>query len=124
MIILHINQQDKLDAVKKVAEMIGQKTVVTGPSDLSKTIKGIYTGSGAIKKDEKIPMIYNMPDLAIFVGMDMEMFEAFSRSYKMTGFSPIALKAFATPHNMDWSLYSLIEELKKEHISLHGNSDF
>ena len=123
MIILHIKEQDKLDAVKKVAEMIGQKTEVVGPSDLTKTIRGIYTGSGTTKK-EQIPMIYNMPDLAIFVGMDMEMYEAFSRSYKMTGFPPIALKAFATQHNMDWTLFSLIEELKKEHISLHGNSEF
>ena len=46
------------------------------------------------------------------------MLDVFLAAYKKAGIAPIPLKAVHTEHNDKWSLYTLCEELRREHAAM------
>ena len=47
-----------------------------------------------------------------------EMLDVFLAAYKKAGIAPIPLKAVHTEYNNKWSLYTLCEELRREHAAM------
>ena len=67
-----------------------------------------------VTKEIKLPPLYQMPELLVFVGMPEARLDQFLDAYKAAGIEPVALKAVATLHNSNWTVYELIETLKEE----------
>ena len=61
---------------------------------------------------QKAPAGYKLPEVLIFSGFAGEMLDVFLAAYKK------ALKAVHTEHNDKWSLYTLCEELRREHAAM------
>ena len=121
MIIMHLYDKKKEEAVRKVAGNLKESVKAIGMSELDQTLMGLYSGKSS-KHPVKIPPLYFMPELLIFAGMQEETLDAFLEQYKASGAEPIALKAITTPYNSDWTVYELIGELQKEHEKMSGKS--
>ena len=114
MILLHISSREKAAAIGKLAKQIGETVKPIGYAELNRTLLGLHTGK-KITKETKLPPLYQMPELLVFVGMPEELLDRFLEAYKATGIEPVALKAVATLHNSSWTVFELIEELTREH---------
>ena len=66
---------------------------------------------------QKAPLGYKLPEVLIFSGFAGEMLDVFLAAYKKAGIAPIPLKAVHTEYNK-WSLYTLCEELRREHAAM------
>lgn len=122
---MHVSSEAKALAVRKVASGLGEDVKTVSTDDLSRTILSIFTGKyeGSPKEKEtaraRIPVLYSMPEVLVFVGFSMDKLDSFLSLYRETGEEPVKLKAVTTPTNIQWLLYDLIEELKKEHANLN-----
>jgi hypothetical protein len=65
-------------------------------------------------KHKQVPMLYGLPELMFFYGIEDEALERFLDAYNEAGIEKIRLKAVVTPTNLNWTLYELAEELDKE----------
>ncbi len=125
MILMHVSSEAKALAVEKVASELGETIQKVSSEDLPRSILSIFTGKfeGGPKEKEaakaKIPVLYAMPEVLVFVAFSMEKLDDFLSLYRKTGEEPVKLKAVTTPTNIQWTLYDLIEELKKEHASMN-----
>ncbi|MCF0229608.1 MAG: DUF3783 domain-containing protein [Parasporobacterium sp.] len=61
----------------------------------------------------------DFPEVLVFSGFSDTELDRFLAAYKEQGLQPIALKAVATPFNMNWTLKALLTELEKEHRQLN-----
>ena len=66
-----------------------------------------------------VPTLYTLPDCIIFAGIADKVMDDFLARYKSNGIELTGLKAVVTIHNMNWSLYELLEELKKERTAIY-----
>lgn len=69
--------------------------------------------------NEKAAPEFTLPELLIFHGLDDATLDLFLAKYKEQNLEPIALKAIVTPYNLSWTVYHLIRELIREHVSMH-----
>ena len=122
---MHVSSEAKALAVRKVASELGEDVKIISSDDLPRTVLSIFTGKfegGPKEKEEarsKIPVLYSMPEVLVFVAFSMEKLDSFLSLYRGSGEEPVRLKAVTTPANIQWTLYDLIEELKKEHASMN-----
>ncbi len=113
MIIMHIRSEEKNRAICEIADRIGEKVLKIGGRELNRTLIGLYSGK-ELTGDAKIPPMYQMPELLVFAVMPEKKLDAFLEAYRAEGLEPVALKAVTTLHNAGWTVYELIEQLKKE----------
>ena len=118
MILLHANSADKAEKIKKLARKYRQQVREVDVRDLGYTVGHILDGKSRTNVEHlrlNLPVLYNMPELMVFSSVDRTELDAFLEDYKKLGLETISLKAIVTPTNINWPLYGLIEELKKEH---------
>ena len=113
MILMHIDSGNKAAAVCRVAGQIGETVKPIGYKELNRTLLSLHTGK-AVTKEIKLPPLYQMPELLVFIGMPEARLDQFLDAYKSAGIEPVALKAVATLHNSNWTVFELIEALKAE----------
>ena len=118
MILMHIDSEEKNAAIRRVAEQIGETVKPIGYNELNRTLFSLHTGKPVIK-GVKLPPLYQMPELLVFVGMPDVQLDRFLDAYKAAGIEPVALKAVATLHNGNWTVFELIEALREEHGAIH-----
>lgn len=125
--ILYYVQDEKKKIQLEVIGMsmsIGMKQLK--PSDLNTQI-GKLAGLKNITpldltQTEKPPVIFCMPEVLIFSGIQNKSLDEFLLSYKNVGIPPINLKAVTTPKNINWTLYQLIKELSSERAKIEGTA--
>lgn len=113
MILMHIDSGNKAAAVHRVAGQIGETVKTIGYKELNRTLLSLHTGK-PVTKEVKLPPLYQMPELLVFIGMPEARLDQFLDAYKAAGIEPVALKAMATLHNSNWTVFELIEALKAE----------
>ena len=113
MIIMHVEDAGKADAVRRIAKALGEEILTIGGWELNRTLIGLFTGKD-IRGEVKLPPLYHMPDLLVFAGMTEEKLDGFLDAYRATKLAPIALKAVSTKHNSNWTVYELICRLQEE----------
>lgn len=122
MILLHINDKSKEQQILRLCSAMKLPVRRLSEKDAGKTV-GLLAG---IKTDKRtggnggaVPMLYTLPDCIIFAGVADKVMDDFLARYKSNGIEPTGLKAVVTIHNMNWSLYELLEELKKERTAIY-----
>jgi len=123
--LLYYVHKEKLTKVSEIAGTLGLETRKLEPADLGKSLsrileeKGLGRDPGEGSKSQ-IPAFYSMPEALIFCGLGEGQLDAFLEAYRASGLAPIACKAVVTPTNLQWTLYDLLEELKKEDRQMHN----
>ena len=130
-IYAHIIDTDKLNSIKDLCAKLDINIELVGYNELGRTVldiiseddtklsKGIKSANGVIISNDNtaslnIPLMYNMPEVMIFKGFDEQKLKYFLNEYRQAGIEKVELKAMITPYNVTWTLYFLIEHLKKE----------
>lgn len=113
MLIIHVKDQEKAGEIRRIAEEIGEELLVIGGRELCRTLNGLCTGK-ELRKEVKLPPLYQMPELIIFAKMQDDKLNQFLAKYKAAGLAPVALKAITTKYNIGWTVYELIVALQEE----------
>lgn len=98
-----LNGNGKAETIKQKPGLVNSLNSENKISDIKKP---------ADKK--KSPGGYKIPEVLIFSGISDNKLDEFLAEYKKMQIEPVGLKAVVTIHNINWSLYELIEELIKE----------
>lgn len=113
-IYLHTSDKEKRSVIGRICKE--QDIVIkdiTG-SDCNRIVADIcgmdIRSKGAHKK---APVIYVLPELMLFYGIDDEGLDLFLDAYNATGTEKIRRKAVITPVNLGWSIYELAEQLEE-----------
>lgn len=127
LIMYKINETSKEKQVVNLCRKLGLKTRKLKDSDAKITV-GTLTGNGKINAspdnqmlntaNQNVPMGYSLPELIVFSGLKDNKLDEFLAEYKKMGIAPIGLKAVVTIHNVNWTMYELVEELVRERISI------
>lgn len=147
MILLHINDKSKEQQILRLCSAMKLPVRRLSEKDAGKTV-GLLAGikldkradinagaaapvssykpaSASVSKPVSaikpitMPALYTLPDCIIFAGVADKVMDDFLARYKSNGIEPTGLKAVVTIHNMNWSLYELLEELKKERAAIY-----
>ena len=135
MILLHINDKSKEQQILRLCSAMKLPVRRLSEKDAGKAVgllAGLKTGKNSDKKSVAatdtpvfgigsitVPALYTLPDCIIFAGIADKVMDDFLARYKSNGIEPTGLKAVVTIHNMNWSLYELLEELKKERTAIY-----
>ena len=114
MILMHVTDNEKEMAVRYTADKIGEEVVTIGSGELDRVVMSFFAGKET-RRSVKIPPLYVMPEVLVFIGFDDAKLDSFLRTYRSLGVKPVALKAVSTMHNAGWTIFELIEHLKEEH---------
>ena len=112
MIFIYTHKNEKYKQIEVVCRRINEPCKTIGPADLGKTVGMIISGSSG--QHASVPPFYAMPEVIIFSGLSSGKMDEFLSGYRAAGITPIAIKASVTPFNLNWTLYALIEHIKKE----------
>ncbi|MBP5607062.1 MAG: DUF3783 domain-containing protein [Lachnospiraceae bacterium] len=83
--------------------------------DINKTVSVICgMPLKAAKEHRQPPVMYVLPEVMLFYGIDDKALDDFLDAYNAAGINKIQRKAIVTPSNLGWTLYELAEELGKE----------
>lgn len=116
---LYCKDAGKKKQIQELASLLKIKVYDITPQDLSKSVGNLSGISKTQCKKVSVPIFYNMPEVLLFSGIADKRLDTFLASYKMKNIEPISLKAVVTMYNCSWSLFDLIEELKKEHANFN-----
>ena len=86
-----------------------------GYADINRTVSeicGMPVKAG--KEHKQPPVMYVLPEVMLFFGMDDKALDDFLDAYNAAGIEKVQRKAVVTPTNLGWTLYELTEELGKE----------
>ena len=114
-IYANIPDRNKLEAVTGICRE--QKIELYGIkfSDVTKTLAALCNVPLAVKAARRTaPVLYVLPEMMIFFGLDDKDLDLFLDAYKLTGQERISRKAVVTTTNLGWTLYELAEELGRE----------
>jgi hypothetical protein len=117
LIMYHVNDENKKIQLEVLCMGISVATKELKTSDLNRQIGELVGIKGTLpqpKATDKIPALYNMPEIILFSGIPNERLDEFLNSYKNMSISPTKLKAIVTPSNVTWTLYQLISQLSLE----------
>lgn len=121
MILLHINDKAKEQKILRICAAMKLQVRRLTEKDVGKSVgllAGFKTGKGS-EGSGVAAALYSLPDCIIFAGVADKLIDDFLARYKSDGIEPTGLKAVVTLHNMNWSLYELLEELKKERTAIY-----
>lgn len=114
-IYLHTTDTEKKDAVGSLCLKQAAELRFLSGKDVNRTIAEICNVPLEIKNTAKsAPVLYTLPEIMLFYGMDDKALDSFLDAYNETGNKKIRLKAVVTPTNLGWTLYELAEHLDKE----------
>ncbi len=113
MIIMHVDNPEKVGEIQKIAKELGEELLRIGGRELDRTLIGLSAGK-EIRRKIQLPPLYAMPELLVFVGMADQKLDLFLEKYRASGLKPVALKAISTRHNANWTVYELITALQEE----------
>ena len=118
-ILMYIANESKRKQIEALCARLSITAKQLKPSDMNNTVGGLVgiKGIGG-QKNINIPFGYMLPELMIFSGIDDKKLDVFLESYRNEGIEKVELKAIVTPHNIKWTLYELVQELKKENTSI------
>ena len=68
MIVMHVGDAKKAEGIQKIAKDLGEKVLSIGGKDLDRTLISFSMGK-EMRKNVKLPPLYAMPELLLFVGM-------------------------------------------------------
>ena len=119
-ILIYTNNQDKKLKIEKVARSLKMQVQVMSTKDLPRNIGAIagISKEPANAHTMPIPVFYVMPEVLIFSGLSSNRLDDFLNAYRLAKIEPIPLKAVVTLYNVNWSLFNLIEELKRENKAM------
>lgn len=127
LILLYIPKEEKRQRIMELCGRLQLETRLLTMKDVKKTIGELagYRMAGTPGKGRneagtcpEPPALYELPELLIFSGVPDTVMDRFLADYKAAGIPPVGLKAKVTPSNVDWSLYRLAEELKRERTAI------
>jgi hypothetical protein len=113
MILLHINNKEKLEKVTKLSETLGHKVRTFGNDEYDMMLVQLVKGEKPTGKP-KLPPLYVMPDVIIFSGLTDEELDDFLDAYRKEGIPETRLKAMITPFNLMVRLSQLLDEWRLE----------
>lgn len=117
-VFYHITDPAKAQQIIKLCQSLQFAAKPIRGVDAGKTV-GVLTGiPGASAKADKLPVGYALPELLIFRDFSETALDLFLAAYRKSGISPVALKAVVTEHNVNWTLYALVEELQRERAAM------
>lgn len=120
---IYLYTQDRGKALQISAIAMSQKIGFEqlSPKNLGQTVGSIAgTPKSAVKNTADsgvkgpIPLFYNMPEVLLMDGLAGPDLDAFLSAVNFTLSQPIKIKSVITPYNAAWTLYELIEHVKKE----------
>ncbi len=114
-IFLYTTDTEKKTSIEKLCSQQQIELCKLGYQDLGRTVSGIC---GMPVKPGKVhikpPVMYAMPEMMLFYGLDDGALDAFLDAYNAAGIEKIKRKAVVTPTNLGWTIYELAEALGKE----------
>ena len=114
-IYLHSSDNEKISVLERLCGEQKIEIRMLRESDINRTLADICgVKMGSARTPAKAPLLYGLPELLIFFGMDDKGLDLFLDAYNRSGVEKIQRKAVITPTNLGWSLYELAEELGKE----------
>lgn len=126
IILANILDNSKSLAVVKLCRRLNINFKRIEQGDINKNLvtlidlKNSIFSDSIIKNEIKAPLFYVLPEVMIFNGLSSDELNVVLKEYKKDEIEPIPLKAVVTPYNMYWSLYTLVEELKREKKEISG----
>lgn len=118
LILFHIPDAAKAGRALTLCKDLHFRTKSLTQADAGRTIGALAGTPGAASNTQKAPVGYKLPEILIFSGLEDGTLDFFLAAWKNAGIAPIPLKAIVTPHNTNWRLYALTEELQKEHAAM------
>ena len=118
-IIVYTSNEEKKKAIKLLCRKHRIFFMEIGKNDLSRTMAELLGGISISKNSSSIPVFYLQPEIMVLSGFGSDHMDVFLAAYKKEGIEPIELKAVITPYNLNWTVYELTQELKKEHRELN-----
>ncbi len=137
MILMHVENEAREEAVRRAAASIGERVFAIGPGELELKLSEIisrFAGPEEMRPElqkmlpfqltppgnEAVPVMYQMPEVLIFTSMEEDDIRTFLSAFRAGGENPVALKAVVTPFNIGWTLFVLLGELGRERDALRG----
>ena len=126
IILANILDNSKSLAVVKLCRRLNINFKRIEQQDVNKSVASIINLKNKVfsevlpQNDIKAPIFYVLPEIMIFSGLSDNELDEVLKEYKKDEIDPISLKAVVTPYNMYWSLYTLVEELKREKREIAG----
>lgn len=120
LILANISDSSKSLAVVKLCRRLDIDFKRIEQQDVNKSVASLINlknnvfSEGLPENEIKAPIFYVLPEIIIFYGFSGNELDEVLNEYKKDKIEPIPLKAVVTPYNIYWSLYTLVEELKKE----------
>lgn len=114
--IIAYKQQENLTALKKIADKLRIKLIITEDNEAETPI-GFFAGINGFEKSEKIGEANS--GCIIFSGLSGSQIDSVLAELRKAEVS-IPLKAALTPSNRKWSIKKLVSELAKEREKLGG----
>ena len=116
--VLYYVHEDKKIQLEVLCLSLNLRAKQLKASDLNERL-GVLAEMKGIKmtevsQNEKAPFLFQMPEVLVFSGVPEKKLDGFLAGYKNLGLENIQLKAVITPHNIRWTLYQLVQELKSE----------
>lgn len=118
LILYHIPNAAKAQQVLALCKDLRFRAKPLTASDAGRTVGTLAGLPGAAANTQKAPAGYKLPELLILSGLEGAALEFFLAAWKKAGIAPVPLKAILTPHNANWQLYALAEELQREHAAM------
>lgn len=114
-IYLHSLNNEKISAIEKICREQKIGISMLRDSDVNRSVADICGVKTENKRPPvKAPVIYSLPEILIFYGIDDKGLDDFLGAYNALRIETIRRKAVVTPTNLGWTLYELAEELGKE----------
>ena len=114
-IYLYTTDAGKKTSIEKICSNQQIALYTLGYPDINKTVSVICgMPLRAAKQHKQPPVMYVLPELMLFYGIDDKALDDFLDAYNAAGIEKIQRKAIVTPANLGWTLYELAEELGKE----------
>lgn len=121
-IVLYYVRDDKKQRLEALCASLCLRARQLRASDLNEKIgllaeiKGLkMTG---VSQEQKAPLLFQMPEVLIFSGIADKKLDEFLAGYRSAGLENVRLKAVLTPHNVNWTLYRLVQKLAAESSEL------
>lgn len=115
--ILLVNvETDKLKQIQALSGEFGIDVVVIKPPQFGEKIGALAGLPGMELSNNHFFGKAFKDEVLIFVGISSDNLDEILKRYRESNIKPIPLKAVLTPHNAQWNLVQLQQELIREHL--------
>ena len=117
LVMYYVQEEHKRMQIEVLCIRVGLQTKYLKASDINEPIGKLAEIRGLKLPEapqEKAPIVFAVPEILIFSGLSNKQLDEFLAAYKAAGLEKIELKAVLTSQNIRWTLYQLIQEIRKE----------